>query len=419
MRASDGGEILSQLVGIIRRYLLLTAAEADAVALWIVHTHAFDAAGATPYLAITSAEKRCGKTNLLELLEMLVAKPWLTGSVSAAVLFRKTAAERPTLLLDESDATFNGNREYGEALRGILNSGYRKGGKISRCVQEGKNFVPRDYETFCPKAFAGIGKLPETVADRSIPIRLTRKLPGEQVARFRRREVESEATPIREQITTWAAGAVESLALMKPALPESLGDRQQDCTEPLLAIADEAGGEWPDRARAALVTILTGTAAEDQSERVRLLADIRGVFIATGRDKLSSSELLGKLAHDETLTWGEFANGRPLTLIGLARLLKPFGIQPRTIREGQGTIKGYLKESFADAWARFLPAPTLPVVKPSQPAKTLADLHSLKPSQAPHVTILENEMKPIDMQAVTDVTGAKPDVRVSASNSSC
>jgi hypothetical protein len=100
-------------------------------------------------------------------------------------------------------------------------------------------------------------------------------------------------------------------------------------------------------------------------------------------------------------------------------LLKPFGIQPRTIREGQGTIKGYLKESFADAWARFLPAPTLPVVKPSQPAKTLADLHSLKPSQAPHVTILENEMKPIDMQAVTDVTGAKPDVRVSASNSSC
>ena len=118
--ASAGGEILSQLVSVIRRYILLTAAEADAVALWIVHTHAFNAAGATPYLAITSAEKRSGKTNLLELLEMLVAKPWLTGSVSAAVLFRKTAAERPTLLLDESDATFNGNREYGEALRGIL-----------------------------------------------------------------------------------------------------------------------------------------------------------------------------------------------------------------------------------------------------------------------------------------------------------
>ena len=300
-------------------------------------------------------EKRCGKTNLLELLEMLVAKPWLTGSVSTAVLFRKIDAERPTLLLDESDATFNGNRDYAEALRGILNSGYRRGGKTSRCVQEGKNFVPRDYETFCPKAFAGIGKLPDTVADRSIPIRLTRKLPGEEVARFRRREVESETTPIREQAALWAAETADFLAEAEPSLPDALGDRQQDCTEPLLAIADAAGGEWPDRTRAALVEILAGAATEDQSDRVRLLADIRTVFISTGRDKLSSSELLGKLVHDETLTWGEFANGRPLTLIGLARLLKPFGIQPRTIREGQGTIKGYLKESFADAWARFLP----------------------------------------------------------------
>jgi len=365
--ASNGGEILSQLVSVIRRYILLTAAEADAVALWIVHTHAFDAAGATPYLAITSAEKRCGKTNLLELLEMLVAKPWLTGSVSAAVLFRKTAADRPTLLLDESDATFNGNREYGEALRGILNSGYRQGGKTSRCVQEGKNFVPRDYDTFCPKAFAGIGKLPDTVEDRSIPIRLTRKLRGEQVERFRRREVESEATSIRERVVEWTTEVVDCLAKIKPDLPEALSDRQQDCCELLFAIADAAGGEWPDRARAALVTILTGTAAEDQSDRVRLLADIRSVFISTGRDKLPTSELLGKLVQDESLLWGEFSNGRPLTPIGLARLLKPVKIFPGTIRLEKETAKGYLKENFADAWARYLPSPPS-AVTPSQPA---------------------------------------------------
>ena len=201
-------------------------------------------------------------------------------------------------------------------------------------------------------------------------------MPGEQVARFRRREVESEATPIRERIATWTAETADHLASMEPALPEALGDRQQDCTEPLLAIADAAGGEWPDRARAALVKILTGADAEDQSERVRLLADIRSVFISTGQDKLSSSVLLGNLIQDETLAWGESVNGRPLTLIGLARLLKPFGIQPRTIRAGQGTIKGYLKESFGEAWARFLPASALPAVTPSQPAKTFADLHS-------------------------------------------
>ena len=122
---TTGGEILAQLVNVIRRYVALTAAEADAIALWVVHTHAFNAAWATPYLAITSAEKQSGKSRLLELLEMLVVEPWLTGSVSASVLFRSIDELRPTcVLLDESDAAFNGNREYGEALRGVLNSGH-------------------------------------------------------------------------------------------------------------------------------------------------------------------------------------------------------------------------------------------------------------------------------------------------------
>jgi len=360
-------EALSQLAQLIRRYIALAAAEADVIALWIVHTHAFGAAQTTPYLAITSAEKRCGKSRLLELLELLVAGPWLTSSVSPAVLYRTIHETHPTLLLDESDATFNGNREFGEALRGVLNSGHRFGGKASRCEQVGKNFVRRDFDTFCPKAIAGIGKLPDTVADRSIPIRLRRKPPAMEVARFRRREVEPEAADLRSLVSAWAAERMDALTEMRPELPESLSDRQQDGAEPLLAIADLAGGEWPDRARRALVELLTGTVAEDQSDRVRLLADIRSVFISTGRDKLPTSELLGKLAQDETLPWGEFSNGRPLTPIGLARLLKPFGIVPGTIRLEKGTAKGYLRQSFADAWARYLPLPPQAVTT-SQPA---------------------------------------------------
>jgi hypothetical protein len=360
-------EILSHLAQLIRRYIALTAAEADVIALWIVHTHAFGAAETTPYLAITSAEKRCGKSNLMELLDFLVAGPWLTSSVSSAVLYRTIDDLHPTLLLDESDATFNGNREFGEALRGVLNSGHHIGGKASRCERAGDNFVRRDFDTFCPKAIAGIGKLPDTVADRSIPIRLRRKPPGTEVARFRRRVVKAEAAELRTQVSDWAAEWMDALIGMRPELPESLSDRQQDGAEPLLAIADWAGDEWPDRARAALVELLTGTVAEDQSESVRLLADIRGVFNLTGRDKLSSNELLGKLAQDETLPWGEFSNGRPLTPIGLARLLKPFGICPGTIRLEKETAKGYLKENFADAWTRYLPSP-LSAVTPSQPA---------------------------------------------------
>lgn len=357
----------STLSEFIRLYIALAPAEADVIALWIVHTHCFEVAQSTPYLAITSAEKQCGKSRLLELLEMLVAAPWLTGSVSAAVLYRTIHETHPTLLLDESDATFNGNREFGEALRGVLNSGHRSGGKASRCERAGDTFIRRDFNTFCPKAIAGIGKLPDTVADRSIPIRLKRKPPGTAVERFRRRDVEPEAEQLRCQIAEWMEEHSERLATMRPELPEALSDRQQDGAEPLLAIADAVGGEWPERARAALVQLLTGTAAEDQSEGVRLLADIRNVFRSAGSDRLASSQLLARLIQDETLPWGEFASGRPLTLIGLARLLKPFGIQPKTIRQEQGTSKGYSRDSFADAWARYLPAISQ-AVTPSQAA---------------------------------------------------
>jgi hypothetical protein len=84
------GEVLDELAAFVRRFVVMSEAQADAVALWIAHTHAFDAAEQTPYLAISSAEKRSGKTRLLEVLELLVARPWLTGRVTAAVLARKS-----------------------------------------------------------------------------------------------------------------------------------------------------------------------------------------------------------------------------------------------------------------------------------------------------------------------------------------
>jgi hypothetical protein len=157
-----GSDALAQLVAFLRRYVVLGSEQADAVALWVVHTHAFEAAEATPYLAITSAEKESGKTRLLETLEMLVAEPWLTGRATPAVLTRKIDAEEPTLLLDESDAAFGGEKEYAEVLRGILNTGYRRGGKTSVAVATGRDFSYRDLSTFSPKAIAGIGKLPDT-----------------------------------------------------------------------------------------------------------------------------------------------------------------------------------------------------------------------------------------------------------------
>jgi hypothetical protein len=151
------GEYLDELAGFVRRFVVMSEAQGDAVALWILHTHVFSAAEQTPYLAISSAEKRSGKTRLLEVLELLVARPWLTGRVTAAVLARKVEAERPTLLLDESDAAFKGEKEYAEALRGLLNTGHRRGGKSTVCVGQGAELSYKDFSTYSPKAIGGSG----------------------------------------------------------------------------------------------------------------------------------------------------------------------------------------------------------------------------------------------------------------------
>ncbi len=173
------------------RFVLFSSdAQPIVLALWIAHAWAIEAFDVTPYPNISSAEKRSGKTQLLECLSYVVPKPWLTLSPSEAVLYRKTEKEGPTLLLDESDALFlKSGSDRQEYIRAYLNSGNRRGAVVTRCM--GANFEPVDFKTFCPKVISGIGVLPDTVADRSIPIRLIRKSRSEKVERLRERDAKS------------------------------------------------------------------------------------------------------------------------------------------------------------------------------------------------------------------------------------
>jgi hypothetical protein len=353
--APSGVELLVNLIAFIRRFVALSEAQALLIAMWIIHTHALDAADTTAYLNIHSAEKRSGKTRLLETLDLLVARPWFTGRVTSAVLVRKVAAETPALLLDESDAAFKGDREYAETLRGVLNAGFRRGGVASLCVGQGANLTYKDFPVFCPKAIAGLGTLPDTVSDRSIPIVLQRRRPTEQVERFRLRRVGPEALPLQKAAAAWAEAHLEALAEAEPELPEELDDRAQDIIEPLLAIANEAGGEWPVRTRKAAVALLTGEHREEaESLGVRLLRDCRTAFDERGEDRLATGKLLERLRAPEDAPWRSL-QGAPLDATRLARMLKPYDIRPRKIREGEDTFRGYLRVWFEDAWARYLP----------------------------------------------------------------
>jgi hypothetical protein len=353
-KPATGAEILDTVLRFVRRFVSVTEAQARVVSLWTAHTFLLLALDCTPYLSVNSAEKQSGKTRLLEVLEILVCEPWFTGRVTAAVLIRKIDAVKPTLLLDESDTAFGGEKEYAEALRGVLNSGYRRGGKASCCVGQGANLSYKDFETFCAKAIAGIGKLPDTVADRSIPVRLKRAKHGE-VDRFRKREAGREASEIKARLAAWSAGNVEELRDARPEIPSELSDRQADCCEPLLAIADLAGADWPEAARCALVELCCAAQRDDQSIGVRLLADIHAIFEERDLERISSTDLVEALAAIEISPWSEWSQGKPITKAKLARLLARFAISPGTVRLASGdTAKGYYARDFKDAWDRYL-----------------------------------------------------------------
>ncbi len=89
-----GPDILNELEEVVRCFVVLSTDAAVAVALWILHTHAIDAAQITPRLAILSPTKRCGKSTMLKLLGTLVRRPLAAANLTAAGLFRGIDAWR-------------------------------------------------------------------------------------------------------------------------------------------------------------------------------------------------------------------------------------------------------------------------------------------------------------------------------------
>jgi hypothetical protein len=360
--------LLDDVVAFVRRYVVLTDAQVDAIALWIAHTHALAAAETTPYLNITSAEKESGKSRLLEVMNEIVAKPWYTGRTSCSVLARKIDAETPTLLLDEGDAVFAGERTYVEELRGLLNVGFRRGGKQTINIASGQGgWVPTDFSVFCAKAFAGIGGLPDTVVSRSLTIRMRRKRPDDVVEKLRLRLVSAVAEPLREKLERTLPPLVPRLVEIvdaNPEMPDGLSDRAEDVWEPLLAIADLVGGAWPERARHAAVELSGQRSDDENSHRIRLLADIRSIFERRPVDEIASFDLVVELNAIEESPWPGWSGGRGLTTNALARQLKPFEITPRHTRDG--LARGYKRSQFEDAFSRYLPPLRPATVKASE-----------------------------------------------------
>jgi hypothetical protein len=355
----NGTELLSEIVKVLKRFVVLLRPEYyDAVALWVLFAHAHDAFMFSPILIATSPEKGSGKSRLLEVLNELTPKPWLILSPSDAVIFRKVDRVHPTLLLDEGD---NVNWRDRKELLSMLNGGFqRRSAIVPRCVGEGANLDTKDFSVWCPKALACLRvPFPDTTVSRSIVLPFRRKTTEERVENLRLKRATGVFGPLLSQALRWAADNLEELRGAEPKPPAGLSDRTADAWDPLLAIADLAGGDWPDRARHSAL-VLNGRALSDDSVGAILLADIYQLFAERATDRLPTTEILTALTSREDRPWIEWGTKKvPLTGRGLAKLLDPFEVGPRPVRDGGAPFKGYMKKDFIDAWARYLPSPSV------------------------------------------------------------
>ncbi|MFF4413223.1 DUF3631 domain-containing protein [Streptosporangium sp. NPDC001559] len=353
---TSGADLLDRLRAALTRYVILPTEEAaDAVTLWIAATHAQPAWAHAPRLVIRAPEKRCGKSRLLDVVEATCHEPFITVNSSSAAVYRSISDDPPTMLVDEADTIFGPKADGNEDLRGLLNAGHQRNRPAKR-YDAATNRV-ESIPTFAMAALAGIGAMPDTIEDRAVVVRMRRRSPGETVSPYRHRRDRPPLRQLAADLSTWLRADLATLEAAEPAMP--VEDRAADTWEPLVAVADHAGGNWPDRARAAVLA-LTAEAddAGQPSPRVRLLTDCRAAF--GGAPALSTAVLLDRLKADPEAPWATVGPAG-LTAMRLGAILREYDIRSANIRFPDGTqAKGYNRIDFADAWSRYCPGVEAP-----------------------------------------------------------
>lgn len=342
-------QALDAVQGEFDKYLVFPSPEArDAVVLWTLHTYVFDQFGSTPRLSIRSTGPGSGKSRVLELIAELAPKAVSAVYLEPAVMWRLINAGAPTLLLDECDTVFGkaGSGTSHVGLRSIINAGHRAGSTVPRCV--GSEDV-KEFRVFSPVALAGIGRLPDTIATRSVEIVMRKRRDGDPVVKPFRLKLAGDSLKVTAGLLSfWATRAALPLSVAMPDLP--VEDRAADVWEPLVAIADLAGPVWAARARAACTRLVAEASSRPvASVGVRLLTDIRAVF---DTEVLVPADLIQRLHGVPESPW----EGGQFTSRQMARVLAEYGVRATTARVAGTPCRAYLRDAFTAAWAMYLPA---------------------------------------------------------------
>jgi hypothetical protein len=427
--APNGVDVLALTRDYLKKYVAYPNTHAlVAHTLWCAHTHLLEAFDSTPRGAFLSAFPGSGKTRALEVTGPLVCRLVSTVNPSANYLFRKAGdvAGPSTVCFDEIDVFFGPKAREHEDIRGFINAGHRKGATYGRCRVVGNSVETEDSPCFAAVIMAGLGWLPDTVLSRSVIIRMQKRLESEKIAQFRVRTSIPEGKAIGEQLAAWAQSVFDEAVAARPEMPEGVEDRQADVWEPLLVVADLAGGEWPKRAREAAVALVKVNRETPATLKLRLLQDLRQVFwenlktVAETRPKgLITEMVLNALYQLEDSPWktiNKGANGarEPFSTVELRnRCVFDYGVEPIHLRpfpNDDTQRRGHPLAPLAEAWRRYLP--TLLLGRKAVTAVTAVTRKVLDEYFA--WVLVDDDGNPVTDAAkpvtgVTDVTGFEPE----------
>jgi hypothetical protein len=364
----EGNDLIRDLIKKLCKHVVCTKEEALTIALWIMLAWVHDdAAIHSPILVVTSAEPESGKTTTLSLIALLAPRAISSVEISKAALYRAIAVWSPSFVIDEFDTVLASTIGDQAELRAVINSGHTRGQGVVRCITD--EHKPELFSTFCPKCLGMVGrKLPPATLSRCIFVELRRRKPDESIDKFKH-EDDSELRNLRSRLRRWAMDSADVLRDAVPLMPDKFDNRRADNWRLQFAIADRSSKaeavdtewneaeatDWGDRARATAAKIEAST--DSRTAKVKLLAAIKTIFESIGDDVIGSADLINKLTADDGSEWREFKNGKPLTQVALAKMLKDHKIFPDQVRPkslGGDQVRGYRRSDFDEEWVRYL-----------------------------------------------------------------
>jgi hypothetical protein len=346
---------LDEMHDFLAQFVAATPAQLTALALWVGHAHVLDAFQATPRLLITSDAPGCGKSEALRRVGDLVPRGWSAGrATKAAVTARLNCAPdaKPTLFIDEVSQVFGkaGHSGATHPLYGVLCEGYKHGAR--EAFATGRTAVEVDIYTAV--AMAGRGNaVPDDVVTRSIRIRMQ---PGTPATDYTLREHDPQSAMYRAAVGRMLRSRIGHIAAYsaKGIHPKMTG-RTREIWEPLLAVADAAGGDWPARCLDAFSDLVMDRGASViLTPHEMVLRDMLRAAEEIGTEEIAGLDIIARLRD-----YGEplYDISRPALAMLMSKAMEP--VRPvqlsRTAGEGRQQ-RGYYLADIREMAAARLPA---------------------------------------------------------------